>query len=86
MLTEYVLTIFIATAAQYGEGASGKAVSTYFERLKREPHWNLANSIADNNNSSPVKGASGRKPRAQKTTPAKKPAVRFARLNLQRYH
>jgi hypothetical protein len=74
-----MLTSSIATASAYGEGASGKAVSTYFERLKREPHWNLANTIAENG-SSPAKNATPRKPRA-KATPSKKATVCSPDLN-----
>jgi hypothetical protein len=48
ILTEHWLTISIAIASSYGEGASGKAVSTYFERAKKDPQWNLANTIAEN--------------------------------------
>ncbi|EHL01447.1 hypothetical protein M7I_2537 [Glarea lozoyensis 74030] len=62
-----------ATASAYGEGASGKAVSTYFERLRRDPQWNLANTIAENGSgSSPAKNATPKKPRAPKGVSAKK--------------
>jgi hypothetical protein len=71
-----MLTSFIATASAFGEGASGKAVSTYFERLKRDPQWNLANSIAENGSgSSPAKNATPKKPRAPKGSSAKKATV-----------
>jgi hypothetical protein len=43
-----MLTSDTALASACGEGASGKAEATYFERLKREPHCNLANTLAEN--------------------------------------
>jgi hypothetical protein len=54
-----------AIAAQYGEGVTGKAVSTYFERAKKDPQWNRANSIEENS-------GSAKKPRAPRTPKAKK--------------
>lgn len=62
----------VAIANSFGEGASGKAVSTYFERLKKDTQWNLANSIADN----AANGGSARKatPRARKTPVKRKGA------------
>jgi hypothetical protein len=53
---------FTAIAAQYGEGVTGKAVSTYFERAKKDPHWNRANSIEENGGSA----TKARKPRTPK--------------------
>jgi hypothetical protein len=50
---------FTAIAAQYGEGITGKAVSTYLERAKKDPHWNIANSIQEN-------GGAAKKPRTPK--------------------
>ncbi|KAH7389068.1 hypothetical protein BKA64DRAFT_129245 [Cadophora sp. MPI-SDFR-AT-0126] len=38
----------IAIAGQYGDGVTGKAVSTYFERARKEPHWDLTKSAAEN--------------------------------------
>lgn len=67
---------FTATASQFGEGASGKAISTYFERLKKDPHWNLANTLAENG-ATPKKGG-GRTPKA---TPSKKTSVSFRCLS-----
>ncbi|CZR56747.1 uncharacterized protein PAC_06636 [Phialocephala subalpina] len=43
-----------AIAREYGDGVTGKAVSTYFERAKKDPSWQRAN------NSSP--GADGATP------------------------
>ncbi|TVY23941.1 hypothetical protein LHYA1_G007407 [Lachnellula hyalina] len=34
-------------AREYGDGVTGKAVSGYFERVKKEPHWNRNKSVAD---------------------------------------
>jgi len=34
--------VFIAIAGQFGQGASGKAISTRFERMRKEDSWNLA--------------------------------------------
>jgi hypothetical protein len=62
------LTFLTAIASNYGEGASGKAVSTYFERAKKHPQWNLANTIAENGNG----GGSAKKGTPRKRgTPAK---------------
>ncbi|RFU25836.1 hypothetical protein B7463_g10504, partial [Scytalidium lignicola] len=38
----------VAIAKKYGEGATAKAISTRFERLKKEPHANLENSFNEN--------------------------------------
>jgi hypothetical protein len=43
-------------------------VSTYFERAKKYPHWNRANSIEENS-------GSAKKPRAPRTPKAKKEKV-----------
>lgn len=43
---------FIAIADKYGEGTTAKAVSTRFERLKKEPSW-LTNGISGNNGTPP---------------------------------
>lgn len=69
LLDEYSLTSSVAIASNYGEGTSAKAVSTYFERAKKDPQWNLANTIAENGNG----GGSAVKPKAtpRKRTPAK---------------
>ncbi|KAH8805948.1 hypothetical protein F5884DRAFT_755497 [Xylogone sp. PMI_703] len=37
-----------AIAKKYGEGVTAKAISTRFERLKKEPHANLENSFNEN--------------------------------------
>lgn len=37
-----------AVAREYGEGVTGKAVSTYFERAKKDPNWDRSRSAADN--------------------------------------
>jgi hypothetical protein len=65
ILTDHWLTISIAIASNYGEGASGKAVSTYFERAKKDPQWNLANTIVEN-------GAGSGGATKAKATPRKK--------------
>jgi hypothetical protein len=62
-LIKHLLTISTAIAAQYGEGVTGKAVSTYLERAKKDPHWNIANSIEENGGAT-TKAA--RKPRTPK--------------------
>ncbi|TVY90622.1 hypothetical protein LAWI1_G001157 [Lachnellula willkommii] len=36
-----------AIAREFGDGVTGKAVSGYFERVKKEPHWDRTKSIAD---------------------------------------
>jgi hypothetical protein len=66
---EHTLTFSVAIANQYGEGVTGKAVSTYFERARKETHWNLANTLEENGaapKSTPRK-------RAPKSTPKKAP-------------
>ncbi|KAH8782157.1 hypothetical protein BGZ57DRAFT_926143 [Hyaloscypha finlandica] len=35
-------------AREYGEGVTGKAVSTYFERARKDPNWNRANTTEEN--------------------------------------
>lgn len=55
----------IAIAKEYGEGISGKAVSTYFERARKDPHWNLSNTATEN-------GVTPTKGRTPKTTPRKR--------------
>ncbi|RDL36409.1 uncharacterized protein BP5553_05761 [Venustampulla echinocandica] len=57
-----------AIANQYGEGVSGKAVSTYFERARKDPHWNLSNTVTENGGTP----AKSRTPRG----PAKKRVVK----------
>lgn len=58
----------IAIASSYGEGASGKAVSTYFERVKKDNQWNLTNTIAENASNA----GSAIKKTPRKKTPAKR--------------
>jgi hypothetical protein len=59
----------LAIADKYGEGTTAKAVSTRFERLKKEPEWNLANSLSASNgngagaNGTPAKTKTPRKPK-----------------------
>jgi hypothetical protein len=71
-LTEHLLPISTAIAAQYGEGVTGKAVSTYFERAKKDSHWNVANSIEENG------GANTKAPRKPRTPKSKKERVEGA--------
>jgi hypothetical protein len=40
--------IFLAIADKFGEQTTAKAISTRFERYKKEPHWNLTNTISEN--------------------------------------
>ncbi|TVY40899.1 hypothetical protein LSUB1_G002346 [Lachnellula subtilissima] len=34
-------------AREYGDSVTGKAVSGYFERVKKDPHWDRTKSVAD---------------------------------------
>ncbi len=56
---------------------TGKAVSTRFERLKKEAHWDLTNSIAGNNSASNG-NSNGNTPVKPKATPRKKKPVAAA--------
>jgi hypothetical protein len=52
-------------AAQYSEGVTGKPVSTYFERMKKDPSWDIANSMPDDGSALKV-AKEPRTPRAKK--------------------
>jgi hypothetical protein len=58
----------IAIAREYGDGVTGKAVSERFVRLKREPEWDLSNSVTENGGAkaTPRKRATPAKPRSSK--------------------
>jgi hypothetical protein len=70
--TENLLTFSTAIAREYGEGVTGKAVSTYFERARKEHHWNLANTVEENGSAS----KSTPRKRQQKATPKKQAVVK----------
>ncbi|TVY48223.1 hypothetical protein LOCC1_G001881 [Lachnellula occidentalis] len=58
-------------AREYGDGVTGKAVSGYFERVKKEPHWDRTKSTADktidgNPKTGTPKTPTPRKPRTPK--------------------
>ncbi|PQE06651.1 hypothetical protein CJF31_00009776 [Rutstroemia sp. NJR-2017a BVV2] len=55
----YPLLLF-STAEKFGDGATGKAISTRFERMRKEEAWNL--SISTNSDAAAPKGTP-RKPR-----------------------
>lgn len=63
---------FTAIAREYGDSVTGKAVSTYFERVKKDPNWQRTDSIPTGENGTPKKTPVKRGPRAKKATPAKK--------------
>ncbi|KAG9236713.1 hypothetical protein BJ875DRAFT_362080, partial [Amylocarpus encephaloides] len=67
----------MTTAREYGEGVSGKAVSTYFERAKKDPQWNLTNTIAANLGGASAKTTPKKRgtPNKRKSTAAKKTAI-----------
>jgi len=56
-----------AIAGQFGDGVTGKAVSGYFERARKEPHWDLTKSMAEN--------GSAKKTPVKRATPAKRKAA-----------
>jgi hypothetical protein len=67
--------VFTAIAEKYGQDCTAKAVSTRFERLKKEPEWDLTSDPSANVDNSggavpktPTRGAIPRK----RKTPAKK--------------
>jgi hypothetical protein len=68
---------FTAIAREYGDGVTGKAVSTYFDRAKKDPYWDRTKSVADirteNGGTTAVKTSTPRK-RAPKGS-AKKAAA-----------
>jgi len=57
----------IGIADKYGEDVTAKAVSTRFERLKKEPQWQLTNSLSGSNGAS-----NGNAPVKPKAAPRKK--------------
>ncbi|KAH6703270.1 hypothetical protein BKA61DRAFT_419198, partial [Leptodontidium sp. MPI-SDFR-AT-0119] len=59
-----------AIAGSYGEGVTGKAVSTYFERARKETHWDLTKTAAENG-----AGGSAKKTPAKRTPSKKKTAA-----------
>ncbi|KAI9647274.1 hypothetical protein NHQ30_003657 [Ciborinia camelliae] len=65
-------TLNIATAEKYGDGTTGKAISTRFERMRKEPSWDLSTPPANTNK---VLGTP--KKRAPRT-PSKKSAKKTA--------
>ncbi|KUJ17355.1 uncharacterized protein LY89DRAFT_52081 [Mollisia scopiformis] len=70
---EHLLTISTAIAREYGDGVTGKAVSTYFERAHKDPSWQRTNSpsIGGDGNGGPVKKTPVKRgSRAKKAAPA----------------
>jgi hypothetical protein len=72
IFTAHWLTLsrIIGIADKYGEDVTAKAVSTRFERLKKEPQWQLTNSLSGSNGAS-----NGNAPAKPKATPRKKKNV-----------
>lgn len=70
----------LATAAAYGQGTTGKAVSTRFERLKKEEPWDL--SINRDPGDAPVAKATPRK-RGPTATPGTASAKKTKKQNLR---
>ena len=59
---ESLANFFIAIAREYGDGVTGKAVSTYFERARKDPNWDRSRSAADiKSEGTPVKTPASRK-------------------------
>lgn len=63
---------FTAIAREYGDGVTGKAVSTYFERTRKDPNWQRTdNAYLGAENGSAKKSPTKRGKGAKKATPAK---------------
>lgn len=50
---------FTAIAREYGDGVTGKAVSTYFERARKDPSWQRTDSSSPGDGATPAKAKRG---------------------------
>ncbi|KAF7872420.1 hypothetical protein EAF04_003341 [Stromatinia cepivora] len=74
----YFISSYIPTAEKYGDGTTGKAISTRFERMRKESAWDLNSQPIGTNN--PL-GTTPKKSRAPRTPSKKTPKKAAASSN-----